>query len=251
MSHKSDYKSLLSELDRERLPKHIGIIMDGNGRWAKAHHRPRLLGHRAGAKSTRLAVELAVELKIPCLTTYAFSTENWSRPQSEVDGLMKLIKELLISEVPELHRQNVKLRFIGSPHGVQASLWQEIHQLASVTHENTGLQLNVAFNYGSRTEIIEAFQKVYQKAQQNPQVIEQLDIHNFGDYLYTAGMPDPDLIIRTSGEMRISNFLLWQAAYAEIYVTPLFWPDFDKKQFVIALLDYQNRNRRFGGLQGT
>ncbi len=259
MAVKQDYRDLVPSLDPQRLPAHVGIIMDGNGRWAKEHNQPRLFGHRAGAKSTRLAVELAVELGIDVLTLYAFSTENWSRPKSEVDGLMKLLRESLIKEVPELDKQNVHLSFIGSPEGVDPRFYEEIHQVASTTHKNDGLYLNIAFNYGGRIEIIEGIKKFcsdlmmsYSSSDECDKLHERigsLNIQNFSDYLYTKGLPDPDLIIRTSGEFRMSNFLLWQSAYSEIYVTPLYWPDFDKIQFIKALMDYQGRKRRFGGIK--
>ncbi len=249
MANKDDYKKLIPELDFERLPTHVGIIMDGNGRWAKQHNRPRLMGHRAGVKSTHLAVEIAAELKLQYLTLYAFSTENWSRPKSEVDGLMSLLRDSLIKEVNELKRQNVYLRILGSPHGVDRDFWNQLNESAASTHANNGLNLNIAFNYGGRIEIIEGIKKLWEEAKTDSFAIEKLGPHSFGDYLYTAGLPDPDLIIRTSGEMRLSNFLLWQAAYSEIYVTPLYWPDFNKVQFIKALLDFQGRKRRFGGVK--
>jgi len=247
----ADHKELLNLIDPHKMPKHIGIIMDGNGRWAKKHHRPRLFGHRAGAKATRQAVELAVEIKLPVLTMYAFSTENWSRPASEVTGLMKLLKELLIKEIPDLDRQNVFLRFIGSPENVDQALWQEIQAMTAVTHGNTGLNLNIAFNYGGRQEIIEGIKKLFKTSESNPEFISKLSPDVLGRYLYTAGHPDPDLIIRTSGEFRLSNFLLWQSAYSELYISPVLWPDFDKSEFCKAILDYQSRNRRFGGIEAT
>lgn len=249
MTNSKDYREILALLQPDRIPAHVGIIMDGNGRWAKEHRRPRLFGHRAGAKTTRLAVELGVELKLECLTLYAFSTENWSRPKAEVEGLMKLLKEYLIKEIPNLQRQNVQLHFIGSDTGVDPVFLSDIRSSAAITHQNTGMRLNIAFNYGGRIEIVEAIRKLKQAAEQDSSIWENLNQQNFGDYLYTAGTSDPDLIIRTSGEMRLSNFLLWQAAYSEIYVTPIYWPDFDKVQFALALLDYQNRNRRFGGVK--
>ncbi len=248
MANKEDYKKLIPELDPQRMPAHVGIIMDGNGRWAKQHRRPRLMGHRAGVKSTHAAVEVAAELNLQYLTLYAFSTENWSRPKSEVDGLMSILRESLIQEVRELKRQNVYLRIIGSPNSVDPAFWNELQESAATTHDNNGLNLNIAFNYGARLEVIEGIQKLMLEARTDPSVVETLTPEKFNAYLYTAGIPDPDLIIRTSGEFRISNFLLWQAAYSEFYVTPLYWPDFGKEQFIRALLDYQGRNRRFGGV---
>lgn len=237
-----DYKKLLPELDRSNLPRHIGIIMDGNGRWAKRHNRPRLYGHRAGSKSIRQVVELGVELKLEYLTFYAFSTENWNRPKDEVTGLLKLLKDHLIKEIPELNKQNVFVQFIGSETGLKPDYLKEIRAIAAKTHDNTGMIVNIAFNYGGRLEIIEAIQKI------KPSEISELSPAKFGQYLWTKDQPDPDLIIRTSGEHRLSNFLLWQAAYAEIYITDVLWPDFDKIEMLKALMDYQKRNRRFGGL---
>lgn len=244
-----DYKELIEKLDQARMPHHVGIIMDGNGRWAKAHNRPRLFGHRAGAKATRTAVELAVEIKLEVLTLYAFSTENWSRPKKEVDGLLKLVKEKLYDEMPVLHNNNVSVHRIGSNMNLSDEYLNEIDSSMSTTHNNSGLRLNIAFNYGGRLEVIDGIKKLYAKAELNPELIQELTPENFGDYLYTAGLPDPDFIIRTSGESRMSNFLLWQSAYSEILISPLYWPDFDKVAFLSALLDYQNRKRRFGGVK--
>lgn len=237
-----DYKKLLPSLDMSRLPSHVGIIMDGNGRWAKKHSRPRLYGHREGAKSIRQVVELGVELGLQYLTFYAFSTENWNRPEDEVQGLLKLLKERLIKEIPELNKQNIYVQFIGSEINLEPEYLAEIRAVAAETHQNTGMKINIAFNYGGRLEIIEAIQKL------KPEEISALTPDNFGQYLWTQKQPDPDLIIRTSGEKRLSNFLLWQSAYSEIYITEVLWPDFDKVAMLEALLDYQRRDRRFGGL---
>ncbi|MDD2331325.1 MAG: isoprenyl transferase [Candidatus Cloacimonetes bacterium] len=243
-----DYRELIKELDLTKLPRHVGIIMDGNGRWAKQHHRPRLLGHRAGVKATRLAVELADEVNIQVLTMFAFSTENWSRPQSEIDGLMKLLREFMHKEVIELNRKNVHLSILGSPDKVNPKLWKEIYETAAITSRNTGLKFNIAFNYGSRQEIVEGIKALYKAASVDRSLIQNLSPEKFSDYLYTTGLPDPDLIIRTSGESRLSNFMMWQAAYAEIIISPVLWPDFSKFEFVKVLLEYQKRNRRFGGI---
>lgn len=237
-----DYKQLLNKLDMTRLPRHIGIIMDGNGRWAKKRMQPRLFGHRAGAKAIRQVVELGVELKLEIITFYAFSTENWSRPKEEVQGLLKLLKEFLIDEIPELNEQNILVDFVGSEQGLDSQYLAEIRALAAQTHSNTGMKVNIAFNYGGRLEIIEAIKKL------SSDEIAALNTENFGSYLYTAGQPDPDLIIRTSGESRLSNFLIWQASYAEIYITDTLWPDFGKAEFILALMDYQGRKRRYGGI---
>lgn len=237
-----DYRKLIAKLNLDSLPHHIGIIMDGNGRWAKKRMQPRMFGHRAGAKAIRQVVELGVELKLKLITFYAFSTENWNRPKDEVQGLLKLLKEFLIDEIPELNEQNIFVDFIGSEQGLDPQYIAEIRALAAQTHDNTGLRVNIAFNYGGRLEIVEAIKKL------SIIQIEKLNPDNFGDYLYTAGQPDPDLIIRTSGEYRLSNFLIWQAAYAELYITDTLWPDFNKEEFATALLNFQKRNRRFGGL---
>lgn len=246
-----NYKKLLSELDLSRLPAHVGIIMDGNGRWAAQKHRPRLSGHRAGAKSIREVVELGVELKLHFLTFYAFSTENWSRPVDEVQGLLKMLKERLIKEIPELNKQNIHVQLIGSEEHLEPQYLEEIRNTASLTHKNTGMHVNIAFNYGGRTEIIEGIRKLWQQANTDKNLIDDLSPESFSQYLYTAGQPDPDLIIRSSGERRLSNFLLWQSAYSEIYVTETLWPDFGKVEMLRALLDYQSRKRRFGGVESV
>ncbi len=241
---KKDYKQLLQYLDPGKLPRHIGIIMDGNGRWAKQRNRPHLFGHQAGAKALRQVVELGVELKLEHLTFYAFSTENWNRPAEEVNGLLRLLKERLKKQIPEMMEQNIYAQFIGTSVGLDPVYWKEVSRAVEVTHQNTGMVVNFAFNYGGRLEIIDGFKKLMQSS---PESLETLSPENFGAYLYTAGQPDPDLIIRTSGEYRLSNFLLWQSAYAEIYVTDTLWPDFDKLELIKALMDYAGRQRRFGG----
>lgn len=246
-----NYKKLLPELDLRRLPAHIGIIMDGNGRWAAQKHRPRLYGHRAGAKSIREVVELGVELQLSYLTFYAFSTENWSRPADEVQGLLKMLKERLIKEIPELNKQNIQVQFIGSEEHLEPQYLADIRKTAAMTQGNTGMHVNIAFNYGGRTEIIEGIRKLWQQAQSSQNLMDSLSPEEFSQYLYTAGQPDPDLIIRSSGEQRLSNFLLWQSAYSEIYVTETLWPDFGKVEMLQALLDYQSRKRRFGGVENA
>lgn len=241
---KQNYHALLSQLDRSKMPRHIGIIMDGNGRWAKQRSRPHLFGHQAGAKALRQVVELGVEIKLEYLTFYAFSTENWSRPKDEVSGLLRLLKERLKKQIPEMMEQNIYAQFIGTTVGLDPDYWKEVSKTVEVTHQNTGMVVNFAFNYGGRLEIIEGFKKLLSE---DPQALDSLNPDNFGRYLYTAGQPDPDLIIRTSGEYRLSNFLLWQAAYSEIYITETLWPDFGKIELIKALLDYTGRQRRFGG----
>lgn len=244
-----DYKKLLPKLDPDRLPRHIGFIMDGNGRWAKKRLMPRLQGHSAGAKSIREAVELGVELNLRYYTFYAFSTENWNRPQDEVQGLLKLLSERLIKEIPELNEQNVYVQFIGSEYGLDPQYSRQIRDVAAMTNGNTGLNVNIAFNYGGRLEIVEGIKKLHQAAKTDPSLMEELSPENFQNWLYTDSQPDPDLIIRTSGEVRLSNFLIWQSAYSEIYVTDVLWPDFDKAELVKALIYYQQRDRRYGGLK--
>jgi len=241
---KHDYRKYLDQLDRSNLPRHIGIIMDGNGRWAKKRNRPPLFGHQAGAKALRQVVELGVEIGLEYLTIFAFSTENWTRPAEEVKGLLRLLKERLVKQIPELMEQNICARFIGTTEGLDPDYWKEVSSTAAVTHNNTGMVVNFAFNYGSRLEIIEGIKKLAKEA---PEKIEKLNPDEFGGYLWTGSQPDPDLIIRTSGEYRLSNFLLWQAAYAELYVTDTLWPDFDKIELIKALSDYSQRKRRFGG----
>ena len=240
-----DYKKLIPKLDMNRLPIHTGIIMDGNGRWAKKRFLPRLQGHNAGAKSIRQVTELAVEIGLKYLTFYAFSTENWSRPEDEVKGLLKLLKERLYEQIPELNEQNIEVGFIGSKSGLDPDYLADITNLAAMTKGNTGMRVNIAFNYGGRLEIVEAVKRL---AKEKPEAIDQLTPENFSDYLYTAGQPEPDLIIRTSGEQRISNFLIWQSAYSEIYFTDTLWPDFGKAEMVKAILEFQQRTRRWGGL---
>ncbi|MBI4056958.1 MAG: isoprenyl transferase [Elusimicrobia bacterium] len=224
------------------IPRHIAIIMDGNGRWAQQRHLPRIAGHKAGVKSVQTAVRTCGELGIQALTLYAFSTENWSRPKFEVQELMKLLAWTLQSEVEELHKNGVRLRASGRIEALPSAVQQELSKAICKLQDNKGLTLNLALNYGSRQEILDAVNRLLQEKQSS------VDETTFSRYLYTEGLPDPDLVIRTSGEMRLSNFLLWQLAYAEIYVTPTLWPDFGKDELVQALLEFQKRNRRFGGI---
>jgi undecaprenyl diphosphate synthase len=228
------------------IPRHIGIIMDGNGRWAKQRGLPRTVGHRAGTDSMRKIVEACGELGVSYLTTYAFSTENWSRPKLEVRMLMELLVEMTRREIDNLDRNNVRLRAIGDleklPPKTRKVLLEGIVRLS----KNTGLTLNLAVNYGGRAYIVNGVREFARQAVKNPSIIDALDEKAFGGYLYTKDIPDPELIIRTGGECRISNFLLWQAAYAELYITDVLWPDFDKEQLIKAIEDYNNRDRRFG-----
>ena len=232
--------SVPAALDRSKLPRHVAIIMDGNGRWAKERGYPRLMGHRAGADSVRETVRLAGEWGIEALTLYAFSTENWSRSAQEVRGLMALLAHTLRRESRELNRNGVRLRTIGRTEALPASVRKELKQTIDLLSENSGVVLTLALNYGGRQEIVDAVQAVIKEG-------ERISEESIARHLQTAPLPDPDLMIRTSGEFRLSNFLLWQSAYTEIHVTPTYWPDFRRDQFLAALLDYQRRERRFGG----
>jgi len=235
-------------LDKTKLPQHIAIIMDGNGRWADRLGVSRNEGHRAGIESVKAAVELCGELKIPILTLYTFSTENWKRPIMEVITLMRLLKEQLRKQTSELNKNNVQLRVIGNIEELPRKIIREIERSITATKDNNGLILNMAINYGSRQEMLRAMRTVINDIRNSKIKADALDENLFAQYLYTKDLPDPDLLIRTSGEMRISNFLLWQLAYSEIYITDVLWPDFRKKDLLIALLDYQRRERRFGAV---
>lgn len=230
-----------------KIPAHVAIIMDGNGRWARKRGMPRLAGHRAGVENIRRVLESAVEFGVKVLTIYAFSTENWGRPSDEVQGLIKIFEEVLTKEVPEMHKNGVKLRHLGRLDGISDSMKRAVHDSIELTKNNDRILLNVAFNYGGRSEILDAIQRMIQDGIQPEQVNEEL----FSRYLYTNGLPDPDLIIRTAGEIRLSNFLIWQAAYAEYYSTEACWPDFDKQELYKALLTFSQRQRRFGKLENV
>lgn len=241
--------ALLSQIDKKKLPRHIAIIMDGNGRWAKQRYLPRIAGHRAGAQAVRDTVEACVELGIEVVTLYAFSVENWRRPLSEVNSLMSLLVEYLQKELKELEENNIQLSTIGRIDGLPPSVQEQLKFTIQKTRKNTGLILNLALNYGSQVEILDAVRQILQDIQANRLSLEDLNVSQFNSYLYTAKLPDLDLMIRTSGEMRVSNFLLWQLAYAEIYVTPILWPDFRRQHLYEALLDFQKRKRRFGRIE--
>ena len=238
----------LSAEAKASLPQHVAIIMDGNGRWAKARHLPRIEGHRQGAESARTIIKLAGELGIKYLTLYAFSVENWNRPQDEVDALMKYLIHYLQSETPDLNKNNVRLDAIGQiyrlPENVQEQLRRSIHALS----RNNGLTLVLALSYGGRNEIVEAVRGIAEKVRRGQLEPSDITEQTVSQHLWTRHLPDPDLLIRTSGEMRISNFLLWQISYAEFVITPTLWPDFRKAQFIDALEDYARRHRRFGGV---
>ncbi len=233
-------------LDPARLPRHVAIIMDGNGRWAERRGLPRVAGHRAGIDSLREVVRTASQLGIPVLTVFAFSTENWGRPKGEVDFLMQLLCEAIRREVTELHRHRVRVQVIGRREGLPANVLGEIDWATQLTARNEGLLLNIAFNYGGRAEIADAARRLAADVLAGRIDLNRIDETAFSGYLYTAQLPDPDLLIRTGGEMRLSNFLLWQVAYAELWVTPVCWPDFRGPHLVEAIRAYQQRQRRFG-----
>lgn len=242
----TDYKELITQIEAAKMPKHIGIIMDGNGRWARRHNTTRLNGHKQGANAVREVVEASVEIGLSYLTIYAFSTENWRRPQVEVHGLLRLIMDTLLKEIDELSKNNIVVRFIGSRKGLEDKYYGKITSTCEKSWGNTGLNLNVAMNYGGRQEIIEMIERLTTDIESGDLDIKNLSEKIIGKYLYTADMPDPDLLIRTSGELRLSNFLVWQSAYSELWFTETLWPDFNRVEFIKAILDYQKRKRRFG-----
>ncbi len=237
---------LLAQVDLDRLPRHIAIIMDGNGRWAKLRRLPRIAGHRAGIRAVRHAVEACARLGVPFLTLYAFSAENWKRPQTEIKLLMALLREYLKKEIGELNRQNIRLGVIGRVSDLPKPVQTDLARAMEQTGRNTGMRLTLALNYGARTEIVDAVNALLEKAEKNGSA--PIDEATIARHLYTHDVPDPDLLIRTSGEMRLSNFLLWQVAYAEIWVTETLWPDFQQEDLFQAIIDYQKRERRYGGL---
>lgn len=226
------------------VPTHVAIIMDGNGRWALARGLPRLAGHRAGTENLRRIIRSCVEFGVKYLTIYAFSTENWGRPREEVDGLMHILEDVIDRELAELHEEGVQLRHIGRLERLAPIIQEKVLNAIELTKENDRLILNVAFNYGGRDEIVCAIQRIIRDGVKP----EDVNVDLVSRYLFTAGVPDPDLIIRTSGELRVSNFLIWQGAYSELYVTSTYWPDFDKEEFRKALDTYADRDRRYGGL---
>lgn len=229
---------------RARTPRHIAIIMDGNGRWARQRHLPRLAGHRAGTENIRRIVTECAEQGVHYLTLYAFSTENWSRPSAEVDGLMRILSDFIDRETINLHREGVRLRHLGRLDNISADLRQKILDAIELTRDNARITLAVAFNYGGRADIVDAVRELIALGVTADEVTEEM----ISDHLSTRGMPDPDLIIRTSGEWRLSNFLIWQAAYSEYWTTPVYWPDFSPEHLRQAINDYGQRERRFGGL---
>lgn len=239
-------QQLPSDLALDRLPQHVAVIMDGNGRWAKRRGLPRIEGHRQGADVLKDLVRCCHDWGIKALTAYAFSTENWKRPHEEVDFLMMLFERVLIRELEEMIRQNVQIQFVGNLAVLPRSLQSQIERATRATEHNCGILFTIAANYGGREEILQACRAIATKVEQGHIQAEDIDEALFSQHLYTANIGDPDLLIRTSGEMRLSNFLLWQMAYAEIYITEAFWPDFDRTEFHRALSAYQKRERRFG-----
>jgi undecaprenyl diphosphate synthase len=240
--------NLLEKLDLTRLPRHLAVIMDGNGRWAQKRHLPRIAGHRSGTQSARTTIETCARLKIEALTLYAFSVENWRRPQTEIDFLMALLREYLRKEMPLLQKNNIRMRFLGRIDELPAGVQKDVRDAMEKTAGNQGMVLCVALNYGGRAEIVDAMNAIL--AERNGQdAWSKVSEEQLSRHLYTNGLPDPDLLIRTSGEMRVSNFLLWQIAYAEIFVTETLWPDFNRARLLEALLEFQKRERRYGGIR--
>ena len=240
--------SSLSAEAKANLPQHVAVIMDGYGRWARQRHLPRVEGHRQGAESARVIIRVAGELGIKYLTLYAFSAENWNRPKDEVDALMKYLIHYLKSETPELNKSGVRLEAIGQIHRLPENVQEQLRKSIATLSKNNGLTLVLALSYGGRTEIVDAARSIAKKSKSGELDSEDITEKVFAQHLYTRNMPDPDLLIRTSGEMRVSNFLLWQISYAEFVVTPTLWPDFRKLQFFATLEEYHRRHRRFGGL---
>jgi len=235
-------------IDKDKIPKHIAIIMDGNGRWAKKRFMPRTMGHRAGMASLKKVVRACDELGVAVLTVFAFSTENWKRPSEEVNYLMQLLTEFMHKELDELHQKNVKIQILGDYKAIPAECRAEISNALQMTRSNTGLIFNIALNYGARQEILDAIKKLAVKIAAGEIDANDLNEEIFSRLLYTNGMPDPDLLIRSSGEMRVSNFLLWQIAYTELVVVDTLWPDFTEHDLQRAIIEYQQRDRKFGGL---
>jgi undecaprenyl diphosphate synthase len=242
-------EALLAAIAWDRLPRHVAIIMDGNGRWAAQHGQPRIAGHRAGVEAVRAAVDTGARLGLAALTIYAFSTENWKRPRYEVDALMRMLRRYLRLELDEIDRQNVKFQTVGRTGALAENIRHEITRATERTSKNTGMVLTVALNYGGRTEIVDACRAAVRRLLDEGNPPDELTEERIANELYTRNLPELDLLIRTSGELRISNFLLWQAAYSELYVTETLWPDFRRVHLLEAIIEYQRRDRRFGGLK--
>ena len=242
-------ETLLASIDWERLPRHVAIIMDGNGRWAAQRGQPRIAGHRAGVEAVRASVDTGARLGLGALTLYAFSTENWKRPRYEVDALMRMLRRYLRLELDEIHRQNIRFQAIGRTEALNKSVQSEIIKATEKTAANTGMVLSVALNYGGRAEILDACRAAIRRLVSEGFAPDAITEERIARELYTRNLPELDLLVRTSGELRISNFLLWQAAYSEIYVTETLWPDFRRIHLLEAVVDFQKRDRRFGGLK--
>jgi undecaprenyl diphosphate synthase len=240
---------LLAGIAWDRLPRHIAIIMDGNGRWAAQRKQPRIVGHRAGVEAVRAAVDTGARLGLGALTLYAFSTENWKRPRLEVDALMRMLRRYLRLELEEIHRQNIRFQAIGRIDALASNVQREIARATERTAANTGMVLSVALNYGGRAEIVDAARAAVERLLAEGKAPAELTEERIARELYTIGLPELDLLVRTSGELRLSNFLLWQTAYSEIYVTDTLWPDFRRVHLLEAVVDFQRRDRRFGGLK--
>jgi len=242
------FKKRNYELDYDAMPKHIAFIMDGNGRWAKRRGMPRLFGHNAGTETLKKVVKESKRLGVPYITFYAFSTENWKRPSDEVNGLMSILVKFIQSEIQEIHENNIKINILGDIERLPKYAREQVDFALELTQYNTEMHFNIALNYGSRDEIVQAVRKIATEVENNALKIDQIDENLFSNYLYTSGMPDPDLLIRTSGEQRLSNFLLWQLAYSEFTFIETYWPDFDEKELQKAIHEFQKRNRRFGAV---
>ena len=249
VSKGSPDERLLAAIDWDRLPRHVAVIMDGNGRWAAQRGQPRIVGHRAGVEAVRAAVDTGARLGLGALTLYAFSTENWKRPRYEVEALMRMLRKYLRLELDEISRQNIRFQTIGRIEVLAPTVRNEIARASERTAANTGMVLSVALNYGGRAEIVDACRAAVRKLSAEGKSAEELSEEDLERELYTNSLPELDLLVRTSGEMRISNFLLWQSAYAEIHVTETLWPDFRRLHLLEAIIDYQQRSRRFGGLK--
>lgn len=240
---------LLAAIDPERVPQHIAVIMDGNGRWAKLQGKPRIFGHRAGADSVRSIIDTCARLGVKAVTLYAFSTENWKRPKTEITGLMRMLKRFIRSELKEVHANNIRFQAIGETFALPPDVQEEIRAAEQKTIKNDGMTMSIALNYGGRAEIVRAAILAYQDIERRNEVIDHLREEDIARNLYTWNLPEVDLLIRTSGEFRISNFLLWQLAYSEIYVTPALFPEFRRPQVFEAVIDFQKRDRRYGGVK--
>jgi len=248
LTDKISEEELKASLDKKKMPRHIAIIMDGNGRWADRQNLPRIAGHKAGTESAYDVIKLCGELNIQALTLYAFSSENWRRPTLEINALMKLLLDQLRERTPELNDNNVRLKVLGDIGRLPRRVSYELDRSVDITKNNTGLILNLALSYGGRQEILRAVKSIVRDIYKGKLKLDNINEEIFSQYLDTAEIVDPDIIIRTSGEMRLSNFLLWQSAYSEIYVTDILWPDFNRKDLLVAIAAYQQRKRRFGGI---